>query len=77
MDEAERSLHDAIMVVKDVLEEPAIVAGGGAPEAEAASKPKGIREKVAWEGAASRSQVHGLTRINPPDTCGKRRYGSH
>lgn len=31
VDEAERSLHEAIMVVKDVLEEPAIVAGGGAP----------------------------------------------
>jgi len=25
-------MHDAIMVVKDVLERPAIVAGGGAPE---------------------------------------------
>jgi thermosome len=33
VDEAERSLHDALMVMKDVLEKPAIVAGGGAPEA--------------------------------------------
>ena len=32
VDEAERSIHDAIMVTKDVLEHPAIVAGGGAPE---------------------------------------------
>jgi len=38
VDEAERSVHDAIMVSKDVLEKPAIVAGGGAPEAYAASK---------------------------------------
>ena len=30
VDEAERSLHDALMVVKDVMEKPAIVAGGGA-----------------------------------------------
>jgi thermosome len=33
-DEAERSMHDALMVVKDVIEHPAIVVGGGAPEAE-------------------------------------------
>jgi thermosome len=33
VDEADRSLHDALMVMKDVLETPAIVAGGGAPEA--------------------------------------------
>ena len=33
VDEADRSLHDALMVMKDVLEHPNIVAGGGAPEA--------------------------------------------
>jgi len=33
VDEADRSMHDALMVMKDVLENPAIVAGGGAPEA--------------------------------------------
>ena len=38
VDEAERSVHDALMVSKDVLEKPAIVAGGGAPEAFAAAK---------------------------------------
>ena len=32
--EAERSLHDALCVIKDVLEEPKIVAGGSAPELE-------------------------------------------
>jgi chaperonin GroEL (HSP60 family) len=32
--EAERSLHDALMVVKDIIQEPLIVAGGGAPEME-------------------------------------------
>jgi chaperonin GroEL (HSP60 family) len=37
VDEAERSMHDALMVVKDVIEKPAIVAGGGSPEAYAAS----------------------------------------
>ncbi|MGQ9719023.1 MAG: thermosome subunit beta [Nitrososphaerales archaeon] len=36
VDEAERSIHDALMVTKDVLEKPAIVAGGGASEEEAA-----------------------------------------
>jgi archaeal chaperonin len=43
VDEADRSIHDALMVTKDVLEKPAIVAGGGAPEAYAASK---LREWV-------------------------------
>jgi len=38
VDEAERSVHDAIMVTKDVIEKPAIVAGGGAPEAYVAGK---------------------------------------
>ena len=38
VDEGERSLHDALMVTKDVIERPAIVAGGGAAEAEAASQ---------------------------------------
>ncbi|MGC8568816.1 MAG: thermosome subunit beta [Nitrososphaeria archaeon] len=43
VDEAERSIHDAIMVVKDVLEKPMIVAGGGAPEEEMAQY---IREEA-------------------------------
>jgi len=38
VDEAERSVHDAIMVVKDVMEFPSVVAGGGAPETFAATK---------------------------------------
>jgi len=33
VDEVDRSLHDALMVVKDVVENPSIVAGGGSPEA--------------------------------------------
>ena len=32
IDEAERSIHDAVMVVKDVIEKPMILFGGGAPE---------------------------------------------
>jgi len=36
IDEAERSIHDALCVVRDVVEEPKIVAGGGAPEIEVA-----------------------------------------
>ncbi len=38
VDEVERSVHDAIMVVKDVIVNPTIVAGGGAPETFAATK---------------------------------------
>jgi archaeal chaperonin len=37
VDEAERSIHDAIMATKDVIEYPyVVVAGGGAPEVFAA-----------------------------------------
>ena len=44
VDEVERSVHDALMVTKDVLEYPKIVAGGGAPEAAAAMR---VREWAA------------------------------
>lgn len=36
LDEAERSIHDALCVVRDVVKEQKIVAGGGAPEMEVA-----------------------------------------
>ena len=40
IDEVDRSIHDSLMVVKDVIEKPQIVAGGGAPESYAASQLK-------------------------------------
>ncbi len=46
VDEAERSLHDALMVTKDVVEIPSIVAGGGAPEVEVASKVREWAQKL-------------------------------
>ncbi|KYH40785.1 MAG: thermosome subunit, partial [Candidatus Bathyarchaeota archaeon B26-2] len=36
VDEAERSLHDALCVVRDVIREPKVLVGGGAPELEIA-----------------------------------------
>lgn len=44
VDEAERSLHDAVMVVKDIVERPYVVAGGGATEARVA---QGLRSWAA------------------------------
>ena len=41
VDEVERSIHDALMAVKDVVEYPVILVGGGAPESRIAAK---IRE---------------------------------
>jgi thermosome len=38
IDEAERCVHDAIMVIKDVLEKPRIVGGGGSLEQELSSR---------------------------------------
>ena len=63
VDEAERSVHDALMVSKDVLEKPVIVAGGGAPEAYAAAKVRewastlSGREQLAAEKFAEALEV--------------------
>jgi chaperonin GroEL (HSP60 family) len=47
VDEADRSIHDALCVVKDVVQEPKIVAGGGAPEIETARLLRDFAEKLA------------------------------
>jgi archaeal chaperonin len=44
--EAERSIHDALCVVKDLIEEPKMVAGGSAPEMEMASVLKKYAQTV-------------------------------
>jgi thermosome len=44
--EAERSIHDALCVVRDLIEEPRIVAGGSAPEMEMASVLKKYAQTV-------------------------------
>jgi len=46
VDEAERALHDAIMVTKDVVELPAVVAGGGAPEEEVSVQLRNWAQKL-------------------------------
>jgi thermosome len=52
VDEAERSVHDAIMTVKDVVEYPYIIVGAGAPEVYISQK---VRE---WSASLSgRSQL--------------------
>ncbi len=67
VDEVERSVHDAIMVVKDVMENPSIVAGGGAPETYAATKLRNWakslegREQLAAEKFADALEAIPLT----------------
>ncbi len=46
VDEAERSLHDALCVVRNAVEDGKILAGGGAPEAELAKRLKEYAAKV-------------------------------
>jgi thermosome len=46
VDEAERSIHDALCVVRDVVQEPNIVAGGGATELEISRVLKDYAEKL-------------------------------
>jgi archaeal chaperonin len=67
VDEAERSVHDALSVTKDVMERPVIVAGGGAPEAYTAAKLRDWvstlsgREQLAAEKFAESLEVIPLT----------------
>ncbi|WP_103287194.1 thermosome subunit beta [Candidatus Nitrosocaldus islandicus] len=67
VDEADRSIHDAIMVVKDVVEQPYILTGGGAPEAFAAQRLRewantlAGREQLAVERFAEALEVIPLT----------------
>ena len=46
VEEAERSIHDAIFVVKDAVEEPKITLGGGASEAEVVKELRIYANKV-------------------------------
>ena len=58
VDEAERSLHDALCVARDAIEDAKVLAGGGAPEAETAKQLRdyavkvGGREQLAIEAFA-------------------------
>ena len=67
IDEVDRSIHDSLMVVKDVIEKPEIVAGGGAPESYAASQLKDWadnfdgREQLAIKKYAEALEVIPLT----------------
>jgi thermosome len=46
VDEAERSLHDALCVVRDIVLNPSVVAGGGAPELEVSSRVRKWAESL-------------------------------
>jgi thermosome len=46
VDEAERAIHDALCVVRDVILEPYVVAGGGAPEAEVSRMIRAYAQKL-------------------------------
>jgi len=67
IDEAERSLHDGLCVVRNVIEDGKIVAGGGAPEAEVAKNLRsyavkvGGREQLAVEAYAEAIEAIPLT----------------
>jgi len=67
IDEAERSLHDGLCVVRNSIEDGKIVAGGGAPEAELAKNLRayavkvGGREQLAVEAYAEAVEAIPLT----------------
>jgi len=45
--ETERSIHDALCVIRDLIQEPKVVAGGGAPEMELATSLKKYAQTIA------------------------------
>jgi thermosome len=47
VNEAERAIHDALCVARDVIVDPRVVGGGGAPEAEVARRLRQYAEKLA------------------------------
>jgi len=67
VDEAERSFHDAVCVVRNAVEDHKILAGGGAPETEAAKQLReyavqvGGREQLAIEAYAEALETVPLT----------------
>jgi len=67
VDEAERSVHDALCVVRDVVQEPKIVAGGGSPEMEIAKALKDYaqslpgREQLAVQSFSEAIEIVPLT----------------
>ena len=67
VDEAERSFHDALCVVRNAVEDRKVVAGGGAPEAETAKQLReyavkvGGREQLAIEAYAEALETIPLT----------------
>jgi thermosome len=67
VDEAERSFHDALCVVRNAVEDQKIVAGGGAPEAETAKQLRdfavkvGGREQLAIEAYAEALEAVPIT----------------
>jgi thermosome len=46
VDEADRSIHDALCVVRDIVLSPSVVAGGGAPELEVSSRVRKWAESL-------------------------------
>jgi len=67
IDEAERSIHDALCVARDVVQEPKVMAGGGAPEMEIVrvlrDYAEGLpgKEQLAVQGYAEALEVIPIT----------------
>ena len=64
VDEAERAIHDALCVVRDVVVEPYVVAGGGAAEAEVSRLLRGFAQKLSGkEQLAAQAYAEALEAI--------------
>jgi len=64
VDEVERAIHDALCVVRDVVRDPRVVAGGGSPEAEISKRIRQYSDKlVGKEQLAARAFGEALETI--------------
>ena len=73
VDEAERSFHDALCVVRNAIEDGKIVAGGGAPEAETAKQLRDYALKVGGQRTTRHRSLRRSTRSHSPHHSWKQR----
>ena len=71
--EAERSIHDALCVIRDLLEEPKVVAGGSAPEMELANVLRKYAQTLSGREQLAVKVFRRIPGIDCHNACRKRR----
>ena len=75
VDEAERALHDALMVTKDVVEKPAVVGRRRSPRSRSLNAAEDLGSEALRQGAAGSAEVRRRDGLDTHDPGGERRDG--